>query len=111
MRINGRNVPRIPNTSHLSFQGVDAEPLLISLDQRGIYASSGSACMSGSREPSYVLKAMGQSDEEANSAVRISLGRSTTIDEFDFLVETLKDAVDHLRKLEKNKKEKVSVPV
>ncbi len=103
VRVNGQTVRRIPNTSHISFSGVDAEALLINLDQRGIFASSGSACMSGSREPSHVLKAMGRSDEEANSGIRFSLGRGTTAEQIDYLAEVLDETVARLRVLEKDK--------
>lgn len=111
--VSGQTVRRIPNTSHIIFQNVDAEALLINLDQRGIFASSGAACMSGSREPSHVLKAMGRSDDEANSGIRLSLGRGSSAEQIDYLVEVLEETLTRLRSLEKNKgsKEGVSVTV
>jgi cysteine desulfurase len=111
--VSGQTVRRIPNTSHILFRDVDAEALLINLDQRGIFASSGSACMSGSREPSHVLKAMGRSDEEANSGIRLSLGRGSSAEQIDYLVEVLEETLTRLRSLEKSKgsKEGVSVTV
>ena len=98
--INGASVRRIPNTSSLRFEGVDSEALLICLDRSGIFASSGSACMSGSREPSHVLKAMALSDEEANMAVRFSFGRYTTRDEIGVLIAALSENIARLRSLD-----------
>lgn len=76
--ITAQKAPRLPNTSHMIFENIESEVLLAALDQKGIYASSGSACMSGSREPSHVLKAMGFSDLQTRSAVRFSFGKETT---------------------------------
>lgn len=94
--VSGELAERLPNTSHLRFEGIEAETLLIALDQKGIYASSGSACMSGSRQPSHVLKAMGCTDDEASSAVRFSFGRHTTDQEIQFLVDELSRLVTRL---------------
>ena len=95
--VSGELAERLANTSHLRFEGLEAETLLIALDQREIYASSGSACMSGSRQPSHVLKAMGLRDEEASSAVRFSFGKQTTDKEIQILVEELGRLVSRLR--------------
>ena len=95
--VSGGLAERLPNTSHLRFQGLESETLLIALDQREVYASSGSACMSGSRQPSHVLKAMGCTDGEASSAVRFSFGRHTTEEEIHILVEELGRLVPRLR--------------
>lgn len=95
--VSGERADRLPNTSHLRWEGIEAETLLIALDQREIYASSGSACMSGSRRPSHVLKAMGCTDEAAASAVRFSFGKYTTEKEIQFLAEELSRLVTHLR--------------
>jgi cysteine desulfurase len=86
---NGAREPRLPNTANLSFEGVDAEGMLIGLDQAGICASSGSACTSGSVEPSHVLVAMGLKPERAASCVRFSLGIGNTEAEVDYLLEVL----------------------
>jgi len=95
--ITGKNLDRLVNTSHVRFEGIESETFLIALDQRGLYASSGSACMSGAQEPSYVLKAMGLSEEEADSAVRFSFGRFTDETAVLTLMNELKDIVHRLR--------------
>jgi cysteine desulfurase len=87
----------LPNTANLSFEGVDAERLLNGLDQAGICASSGSACTSGSVEPSHVLLAMGLKPERAASCVRFSLGIGNTDAEVDHLLEVLPGIVTRLR--------------
>ncbi|MFN3335220.1 MAG: aminotransferase class V-fold PLP-dependent enzyme, partial [Caldilinea sp.] len=74
-------------------EGVDAEGLLIALDLAGIAASSGSACASGANRPSHVLTAIGVSGEETMSALRFSLGRSTTVDDIDYVLATLPQIV------------------
>jgi cysteine desulfurase len=94
---NGAREPRLPNTANLSFEGVEAEGILIGLDQAGICASSGSACTSGSVEPSHVLVAMGLSPERAASCVRFSLGIGNTEIEVDHLLEVLPGIVKRLR--------------
>ena len=78
MVLNGHPAERLPNNINLSFPGLDAETLLLTLDRAGISASSGSACTSGSIEPSHVLTAMGLPDDRVNSAIRLTLGRDTT---------------------------------
>jgi cysteine desulfurase len=95
--VNGHKTQRLQNTSNLRFEKVDGEALLFALDQKGICASSGSACMSGSQEPSRVLKAMGLSDEEANSSLRFSFGRYTTDAEIEEGVKVLTETVARLR--------------
>lgn len=94
--ITAQKTPRLPNTSHMIFENIESEVLLAALDQRGIYASSGSACMSGSREPSHVLKAMGFSDQEARSAVRFSFGKETTREAVTNLVFQLEEIIKKL---------------
>jgi cysteine desulfurase len=96
-RRSGAPEPRLPNTSNLSFEPVEAEALLLLLDQAGICASSGSACATGSVEPSHVLRAMGFSLIRARSCLRFSLGRYTTPAEVDFLLERLPGMVAKLR--------------
>lgn len=95
--LNGASSDRLCNTTSACFEGLEAETILMALDQQGICASSGSACMSGSNEPSHVLKAMGFSDDEARSAVRFSFGFLTTREEIDFLLKSLQETVRHLR--------------
>ena len=87
--LNGHPAERLPNNINLSFPGLDAETLLLTLDRAGISASSGSACTSGSIEPSHVLTAMGLPDDRVNSAIRLTLGRDTTRAEVDRAVDIL----------------------
>lgn len=96
VRRNGHPVNRLPNTLSLSFEGVDGESLIVSLDLEGIAASSGSACSSGSLEASHVLAAMGVPDGWA--PLRFSLGMGNTEDEVDYVLEVLPDVVKRLRK-------------
>src|SRR5262249_47025830 len=83
---NGPEEPRLPNTSNMAFEGVEAEGILLLLDQAGICVSSGSACTTGSLDPSHVLTAMGCSLERARASVRFSLGLSTTEAEVNYLL-------------------------
>lgn len=98
--INGQPGNRIPNTSNLAFQGVDTEALLILLDQEGVCASSGSACVSGAPEPSHVLRAMGHSNERARSSVRFSFSPRNTHEEVSQAVNLLKQLVSRLREID-----------
>lgn len=97
--INGKNSRRLGNTSNLSVDGVDGEALLLKLDQSGVAVSTGSACATGAMEPSHVLLAMGRSRREALSSIRISLGRSNTVEDVENATERIVDAVRSLRKL------------
>jgi len=97
--VNGAGAPRTPNTSNLRFDGIDSDALLISLDLKGFAVSSGSACSSGATEPSHVLRAIGLTDEQSRSSIRLSLGRSNTAEHVELLVEALVESVGHLRKL------------
>lgn len=99
--ITGLESERLANTSHVCFEGLRSETLLIALDQKKIYASSGSACMSGAQEPSHVLKAMNFTDEESASAVRFSFGRFTSETEVRTLIQELVEIVQRLRGKEK----------
>lgn len=83
VRVNGAGAPRVPNTSSLSFRGVDGESIVLGLDVRGICVSTGSACSTGDPEPSRVLLAMGLSPRAAQGSTRISLGRATTREQVD----------------------------
>jgi len=94
---NGAAEPRLPNTSDLSFQGVEAEGVLMLLDQADICASSGSACTTGSLDPSHVLTAMGCSATRARASVRFSLGRFNTSAEVDYLLDRLPGIIEKLR--------------
>ena len=91
--LNGSPTERLPNNLNVSFPGADAESLLLSLDRAGISASSGSACASGSIEPSHVLLAMGLPPDRANSALRLTLGRSTTREQICRVVDILAEIV------------------
>ena len=97
--INAAQAPRTPNTTNITFPGIDGEALLIALDLRGIAVSTGSACSSGSVEPSHVLTAIGLSAQDARSTIRLSLGRHTTAHEIDQALTIIPQAVHHLRQL------------
>jgi cysteine desulfurase len=99
VRLNGHPTRRLPGTVNMSFRGVEAESLILALDLKGIGASAGSACTSGSLEPSYVLTAMGVPTEWALGALRCSLGRSTSAEDIDYVLEVLPAAVERLRAL------------
>jgi cysteine desulfurase len=98
-RLNGHPTERLPNNINFSFAGVEGEPILLGLDMAGIAASSGSACSSGSLEPSHVLLALGQSAELARGSLRITVGKGNTDEEIDYLLKTLVDLVSQLRLL------------
>ena len=98
-RLNGHAIERLPNNANFSFRGVEGEPILLGLDVAGIAASSGSACSSGSLEPSHVLLALGQSAETARGSLRLTLGRDNTDEEVDYLLGVLVDLVHRLRQL------------
>lgn len=93
VRINGDTRRRLPNISNMSFQGVDGESLLIALDLKGIAVSTGSACASGSLEPSHVLTSMGLSREEVRGSLRFSLGARTTREEILYTARALEEIV------------------
>jgi cysteine desulfurase len=95
--INGDIERRVPHNLNISFNFVEGESLIMGV--KGLAVSSGSACTSASLEPSYVLRALGRSDELAHSSLRITIGRFTTAEEIDYAVSTLKDRVAKLREL------------
>jgi len=97
VRLNGHPTQRLPGTLNVSFRGIEAESLILALDLKGIGASAGSACTSGSLEPSYVLTAMGVPPEWALGALRMSLGRGTTAEDIGYVLEVLPAAVERLR--------------
>ncbi|MHC4574706.1 MAG: cysteine desulfurase NifS [Planctomycetota bacterium] len=98
-RLNGDPDNRLPNTANLSFEYIEGEAILLMLDRHGICASSGSACTSGSLEPSHVLRAMGVPFTAAHGSVRFSLSRYNTEDEVDYTIEKIPEIVNHLREL------------
>ena len=98
-RLNGHPTERLPNNVNFSFEGVEGEPILLGLDLSGIAASSGSACSSGSLEPSHVLLALGQTAELARGSLRITLGKENTEEEVNYLLKVLVDLVYQLRQL------------
>lgn len=99
IRINGSLEKRLPGNINISFRGVEGDGLLFNLDLNGICASTGSACASGSLEPSHVLTAMGLKEEDTSSALRITIGKNNTKEEIDYLVENLEKIVKKLRAL------------
>lgn len=97
--LNGHPGERLPNTVNFSFEGLEGESLVLSLDFEGIAASTGSACTSGSLEPSHILLAMGIPAEIAQGSIRFSLGRGNTEEEIDYLLEVLPKIVARLRSM------------
>ncbi len=97
VRLHGHPTQRLPGTANISYRGVESESIVLGLDLKGIGVSAGSACTSGSVEPSYVLVAMGVPLEWAMGAVRSSLGRSTTAEDIDYVVESVEPIVRKLR--------------
>jgi len=97
VRRNGTDEPRLPNTSNLTFSGIEAETALLLFDKEGLCCSAGSACSSGSINPSHVLTAMGISRDEARASLRFSLGRTTTEAEIDRALEIIPRVIAKLR--------------
>ena len=97
--VNGDRAARVPNTTNISFEGLEAESLLIALDLEGVAVSTGSACSSGSLEPSHVLRAMNLPSARARNSLRFSLGPGTTAEEVDFVADILPGLVTKLRSL------------
>ena len=97
MFINGHLEKRVPHNLNMSFNYVEGESLMMGI--KGLAVSSGSACTSASLEPSYVLRALGRSDELAHSSLRMTIGRWTTEEEIDYAVNTIKINVAKLREL------------
>ena len=96
-RLNGHRTQRLPGNCNISFQFIEGESLLLSLDMKGIAASSGSACTSGSLDPSHVLLAIGLPHEIAHGSLRLSLSEENTIEQADAVVDALKEIVERLR--------------
>lgn len=95
--LNGHPTKRLPNNANFRFTGVEGESLILDLDEKGIAASTGSACSSKKLEPSHVLMAIGLNEVEAHGSLRLTLGRENTEDEVNYVVESLKDVVQKLR--------------
>ena len=98
-RLNGHPEKRLPNNANFSFRFIEGESLLIMLDMKGICASSGSACTSGSLDPSHVLLAIGLPHEIAHGSLRLTLSDETTKEDIDYVVESLKEIVTNLRNM------------
>ncbi|WP_312370002.1 cysteine desulfurase NifS [Lachnoclostridium sp.] len=98
-RLNGHRKNRLPNNANLSFQFIEGESLLIMLDMQGIAASSGSACTSGSLDPSHVLLAIGLPHEIAHGSLRLTLSEDTTKEDIDFTIDQIKVIVEKLRQM------------
>ncbi len=96
-KLNGHPTDRLPNNVNFSFEFIEGESLLIMLDMKGICASSGSACTSGSLDPSHVLLAIGLPHEIAHGSLRLTLSEENTMEELDYVVENLKDIIGRLR--------------
>lgn len=98
-RLNGHRTDRLPNNANFCFRFIEGESMLILLDQNGICGSSGSACTSGSLDPSHVLLAIGLPHEIAHGSLRLTLSEETTLEEIDFVVDKLKEIVARLRSM------------
>jgi cysteine desulfurase len=96
---NGNRERRLPHLSNISFRFVEGEGLLINLDLQGVAVSTGSACSSGSLEPSPVIRAIGRNDELARGSIRFSFGKDNTIEDVDYVLEVLPRAIENLRRL------------
>lgn len=97
--VNGDTKNRLPNTANISFEYIEGEAILLMLDKFGICASSGSACTSGSLEPSHVLRAMGVPFTAAHGSIRFSLSRYNTEQEIDYAIEKIPPIISRLREL------------
>ena len=98
-RLNGHRTKRLPNNANFSFQFIEGESLLIKLDMKGICGSSGSACTSGSLDPSHVLLDIGLPHEIAHGSLRLTLNEEITKEDIDYVVDSLKEIVGHLREM------------
>ena len=98
-RINGNLLSRLPNTANISFEFVEGEAILLMMDELGICASSGSACTSGSLQPSHVLRAMGVPFTMSHGSIRFSLSIFNTQEEIDFVIEKMPPIIEKLRNM------------
>jgi cysteine desulfurase len=97
--VNGEGAPRVPNTTNIYFDHVEGEPMVISLDLKGLAVSTGAACSSGAIEPSHVLTAMGLRSSRARASIRFSLGKQNTAEDVDFALALVPETVARLREL------------
>ena len=104
---NGEREPRLPHLSNISFRFIEGEGLLIHLDLQGIAVSTGSACSSGTLEPSPVIRALGRNEELARGAIRFSFGKDNIDEDVDYLLEVLPRAVESLRRLSPLSRQKI----
>ena len=95
--MNGDAGKRLPGNVNFSFEGIEGESILILLDQKGISASSGSACTSGALDPSHVLLAIGRVHDVAHGSLRLSIGEDITVEQADYIIENVKEIVEYLR--------------
>ncbi|MBD9010427.1 MAG: cysteine desulfurase NifS [Clostridiales bacterium] len=95
--LNGHPTKRLPGNANISFEFIEGEGMLLSLDMKGISASSGSACTSGSLDPSHVLLAIGLKHEEAHGSLRVSFGEDNTMEDVNYIADSLKEIVERLR--------------
>jgi cysteine desulfurase len=109
--VNGEGSPRLPNTLNISFKFVEGESILLLMNSVGIGASSGSACTSGSLEPSHVLRAMGIPFTYAQGSVRFSLSRYNTEEEIDYIIDQLPAIITRLREISPYGRETVRAQV
>ena len=98
-KLNGSRIKRLPGNANFSFQFIEGEGMLLKLDAKGICASSGSACTSGSLDPSHVLLAIGLPHEIAHGSLRLTMNHDNTMEEIDYVVDTLKEIIDNLRNM------------
>jgi cysteine desulfurase len=99
VRLNGHRSLRLPGNANFSFEFVEGESLLLTLEQKGVLGSSGSACASGSLDPSHVLLAIGLPHEIAHGSLRLTLGEDTTLEDIDYTVDAIKEVVGRLRSM------------
>jgi cysteine desulfurase len=99
VKVNGHRTQRLPNTLNVSFAYIEGESLLLNFDMKGVAASSGSACTSGSLEPSHVMGAMGVDVALAHSSTRFSLGPDSTEEDVDYILEILPPIIQRLREM------------
>jgi cysteine desulfurase len=97
--LNGHPTKRLPNNAHFRFTGIEGESLVLSLDEKGVAASTGSACSSKKLEPSHVLLAIGLNEVEAHGSLRLTLGRENNEEEINYVLEVLPEVVERLRKI------------
>ena len=97
--LNGSRTSRLPGNVNMCFEGIEGESLLLYLDAKGICASSGSACTSGSLDPSHVLLAIGRPHEIAHGSLRLSLCEENTMEDMEFIIQSVKEVVERLRSM------------